>query len=115
MSILVINSGSSSLKFGLFDAQASQTLLAGDIDWAGGDQARARFTLRPRNGPKASSQSAVPDDLTAAKLAVTAALDCTPPASGGRRGITLVGHRVVHGGAEFRESTLIDAKMKAGI
>jgi acetate kinase len=34
MSILAINSGSSSLKFGLFDADAREALLAGEIDCA---------------------------------------------------------------------------------
>ena len=68
--ILALNSGSSSLKFGLFDAGTCEGLLAGEIDWAGGDRARAQFTLRPRNGSSVTSRLAVRDDFPAAKLAV---------------------------------------------
>jgi acetate kinase len=115
MSILAINSGSSSLKFGLFDAVTCEPLLEGDIDWAHGDRQRALFTLRPRNGPPARLLLAVPDDFTAAKRVVDAALG---PGAGGLKGIcsiTVVGHRVVHGGAEFRDSVLIDGKVKGAI
>jgi len=113
--ILALNSGSSSLKFGLFDAGACEGLLAGEIDWAGGDRARTQFTLRPRNGCPVTSCMAVPDDFTAAKLAVNAALASGVPGSDGLSGVTLVGHRVVHGGTDFQASVLIDALVKAGI
>jgi acetate kinase len=46
MSILVINAGSTSLKFGLFDAGARETLVSGSIDWADGNRRQARFLLR---------------------------------------------------------------------
>ena len=113
--ILALNSGSSSLKFGLFDASTCEGLLAGEIDWAGGNRARAQFTLRPRNGSSVTSCLAVPDDFTAAKLAVNAALASGAPGSNGLSAVTLVGHRVVHGGADFQASVLIDAHVKAGI
>jgi acetate kinase len=115
MSILAINSGSSSLKFGLFDAGTCKTLLAGDIDWADGDRAHAQFTLRPRTGRRVTSGLAVPDEFAAARLALNAALDSSPCCPGGRPCITMVGHRVVHGGAEFRDSVLVDSKVKAAI
>jgi acetate kinase len=66
MSILAINSGSSSLKFGLFHADTCEPLLAGDVDWAHGDRGHAQFTLRSRNGRTVTSQMAAPDDFTAA-------------------------------------------------
>lgn len=115
MSILAINSGSSSLKFGLFDDGACDLLLAGDLDWAHSDRERAQFTLRPRNGRSVTSQLAVPDDLTAARLAINAALDAGTRGLTGSARITMVGHRVVHGGAEFRDSFLVDARVKAAI
>jgi acetate kinase len=115
MSILAINSGSSSLKFGLFDAGTCEALLAGDIDWAHGDRARARFTLRPRNGRIVTAQVAVPDDFTAAKVAVSAAVGSGLAGADAQSSATVVGHRVVHGGEEFRDSVLIDGRVKAGI
>ena len=113
--ILALNSGSSSLKFGLFDAGTCEGLLAGEIDWAGGDRARAQFTLRPRNGSSVTSRLAVRDDFTAANLAVNAALASGMRGLNGHSSVTLVGHRVVHGGADFQASVLIDAHVKAGI
>ena len=80
MSVLAINSGSSSLKFGLFDAGTVEALLAGGIDWAQGDRARAQFTLRPRKGRTVTAQVAVPDDFTAARLALNAAVGLALPA-----------------------------------
>ncbi|MGO8676613.1 MAG: acetate/propionate family kinase [Limisphaerales bacterium] len=115
MSILAINSGSSSLKFGLFDAGACEPLLAGDIDWAHGDRERAQLTLRLRNGHCASSVVPVPDDFAAAERAVNAVLGSIAGGAKGISSITLAGHRVVHGGAEFRESVLIDGRVKAAI
>jgi acetate kinase len=115
MGILVINAGSSSLKFGLFEADTCEPLLAGEIDWAEGDREQARFTLRPRNGHPVTSSLAAPDDFTAAKSAINAALAAGSPGPSGISNITLVGHRVVHGGAEFRDSMLIDGKVKAAI
>jgi acetate kinase len=114
MRTLAINSGSSSLKFGLFDEDPDEALLAGAIDWAHGDRARAQLTLRPRGGSTTTACLAVPDDLAAVRCAVHAALDAAPDSSG-RSAIAFVGHRVVHGGTEFQESVLINGQVKAGI
>jgi acetate kinase len=107
MSILVINAGSTSLKFGLFDAEARETLVSGSIDWADGNRERARFLLR-RGSHEERSVVAVIDDSTAVACAVRALT-----AEGDI--ITAVGHRVVHGGTEFRNSTLIGDKVEAMI
>jgi acetate kinase len=115
MSILAINSGSSSLKFGLFDAGTLEPLVEGDIDWAQGDRGQAKFTLRPQTGGQMTSLLSVPDDFAAAQCAVNAILNSGPPGGNGRVKVTVVGHRVVHGGAEFRDSVLIDDRVKGGI
>jgi acetate kinase len=107
MSILVINAGSTSLKFGLFDTDACESLVSGSIDWADGNRQRARFLLR-RGSHEERSVVAVADDSAAAACAVRALT-----AEGDI--ITAVGHRVVHGGTEFRNSTLIDDKVEAMI
>ena len=111
MTILALNAGSTSLKFGLFDA-ASEPLLAGDIDWAVGDRRQATLTLRPRGAEVVSSRVAVGDDAAATACAVAAAAKA---AATHGEAIGLVGHRVVHGGAEFLESTRIDGRVKAAI
>ena len=107
MSILVINAGSTSLKFGLFDADARERLVWGTIDWAGGNRQQASFLLHRKGAAETRSVVAVTDDHSAAMCAIRALM-----AEGN---ITVVGHRVVHGGTEFRSAAQIDDKVKATI
>jgi acetate kinase len=51
VSILVVNAGSSSLKFGLFDAAAREQLAAGLVDGTA-DPKRADLVVRPRQAPE---------------------------------------------------------------
>jgi acetate kinase len=115
MSILALNTGSSSLKLALFDADTWEPLVTGEIDWAHGNRERANLTFHSPNGKRARAHLAVPDDLTVAESAINTALDLAAPGSNGAEAITLVGHRVVHGGADFRDSVLVDEKVKATI
>ena len=115
MSTLAINAGSSSLKFGLFSDETCERLVSGEIDWAGGDRQQAQLVMRPPLGAPVCSRLAVPDNSTAAACAIQAAVGSTHAAANGAEAITAVGHRVVHGGAEFRTSVLIDDKVKAAI
>jgi len=115
MAILAINTGSSSLKLGLFDADTWEPLLSGEIDWAHGNRERANMAFHSRHGQTITKQLAVPDDFAAAEAAISAALPLAPPSPKDRGPVTLVGHRVVHGGAQFRDSVLVDGKVKAAI
>ena len=81
----------------------------------GGDREQAQFIVRPRHGTPVCSWLAVPDNSTAATCAIQAAVGSTHFGTNGAPSITAVGHRVVHGGAEFRTSVLIDHKVKAAI
>jgi acetate kinase len=115
MSILALNAGSSSLKFGLFNNDACERLLTGEIDWAGGDRQQAQMVIRPRGGTPVRSLLPLSDNSTAAACAIQAVAGSTLSAAKGVTAITAVGHRVVHGGEEFRASVLIDNKVKAAI
>jgi acetate kinase len=118
MSTLAINAGSSSLKFGLFDDKTLESLVTGEIDWAGGDRHEAQLNVRPARGAAVRSRIQVPDDGTAAASAIKAAADAAESLVGGpaaASAVTAVGHRVVHGGDEFRDSVLIDHKVKKAI
>ena len=109
MSILVFNAGSSSLKFGLFDAEARESLASGVIDWADGDRS-ARLELEAGPAGRIDRRVDVPNDSAAASCAAAAMAEI-----GGDEAfspITTVAHRVVHGGAEFREHVLIDRRVK---
>jgi len=110
MSILAINAGSSSLKFGLFDDHDCASLVTGEIDWADGNREEAQLIVRPRQGTIVRSRLPLPDSSTTAARVIQVALNATPSAA-----ISAVGHRIVHGGAEFRDSILIDSKVKEAI
>jgi acetate kinase len=112
MSTLAINTGSSSLKFGLFQGAECVRLLTGEIDWADGDRQQAQLVVRPRNGTTVRSRLPVPDDTASAAKAIQAVVEFVARNGNGDAAITAVGHRVVHGGKEFRQSTLINEQVR---
>jgi acetate kinase len=114
MSILTLNAGSTSLKFALFDEQGWERSVAGDIDWAHGDRQQAQLTLRARDRAPIRARVSAPDDASAAMRAIDA-LSSASASLGQADAITAIGHRVVHGGAEYRASVLIDQAVKATI
>lgn len=103
MTILVINAGSSSLKFSVFDGAAEVARATGIVDWGGGtDGATCRLTV---SGEERVTDIDAEDHLAATRGAVQAltaagALRLTEDVA--------VGHRVVHGGTTLRASTRID-------
>ncbi len=115
MSILVFNAGSSSLKFGLFDAEARRALASGGIDWADGDRQHAKLVLHAEPDRQVRATVSAADDQTAAQLAIGALEEADAGQAEPAAAIEVVGHRVVHGGVEFGGSTRIDGRVKAGI
>jgi acetate kinase len=115
MSTLAINAGSSSLKFGLFDDHDGACLVTGEMDWADGNREQAQLIVRPRHGTTVRSRLSLPDSSTAAARVLQVALGAAASGTDHAPPITAVGHRIVHGGAEFRDSVLIDDKVKAAI
>lgn len=110
MSVLVINAGSSSLKFGLFDASARERLASGLIDWKK-DPHQAELVIQPSKGEAIHSRASVSDHRVAVQHAIQRLRDI-PDAS---EGVSVVGHRVVHGGTRFNEPVRIDAEVKSEI
>ena len=108
MSILVINTGSSSLKFTLFDDQAQSTQLDGQIDW---HRSSAELTVREPGKSERQSSTEATDPAAAAKLAIETASQALPPG----QSIRAVGHRVVHGGTKFLTSTRIDETFESAL
>jgi acetate kinase len=110
MQILVINAGSSSVKFGLFDYETLEPLARGLLDWAG--QAReATITLTPQSGDKIRQQLDAPDYRSGVVRALQL-LGQSGLTSEDLSAIKVVGHRLIHGGEEIREPVRIDARMK---
>jgi len=109
MSILVINAGSSSVKFALFDFDSLEPFARGLLDWAGSDQ-QATVTLTPNHGGPVRRELDVPDY----RAGVVAALKLLEEADliGPGHPVRVIGHRLIHGGEEIRRPVLIDADAK---
>jgi acetate kinase len=105
MQILVINTGSSSVKFSVIEAENERLVLSGQADWS---SLPAKFVLhRPGQEPlKATLQA---DTHTAA---VAQILEEIAPMIGDLGELGAIGHRVVHGGDVFTQSVRIDESAK---
>lgn len=96
--VLVLNAGSSSLKFGLFtDAAEPDLLLGGNVERIGG---AATIRIDGHSTPLAKELAATHQG---ALSAVLSAIETRHPGAE----ITAVGHRVVHGGMDFAEPVIV--------
>src|SRR5574344_367872 len=105
MKILVLNCGSSSIKYKLFDMDSKEVMAQGGIERIGLQGSFLKFALP--NGEKVILEREIPEHtvgiefvletLTGEKYGCISSLD----------DITAVGHRVVHGGEKFNSSVLI--------
>lgn len=112
MSILVINAGSGSVKFGLFRFDTLEPVARGLLDWVGRAH-RAVITLTAEAGEPTHRELDVPDY----RAGVMAALNVLGESRFFGEGTTVrvVGHRLIHGGTEIRHPVRIDAAMKQTI
>ncbi|HJD31119.1 MAG TPA: acetate kinase [Candidatus Eisenbergiella stercorigallinarum] len=113
MNILVINCGSSSVKFQLIDSESEKLIAKGLCERIGIEGSRLVYT--PAGGKKQITE-AVMDDHKAAIGMVLKAL--TDPESGAVKDLSeigAVGHRIVHGGENFSKATLITDEVKKAI
>lgn len=113
MNILVINAGSSSLKYQLYDMSTEAVLAKGRVERIGMDS--SILTHEADNQPEVKEVSEILDHTTAIRKVIDM---LTHRKVGVLRNITdikAVGHRVVHGGESFSESVLIDSQVKLEI
>ncbi|HEX6135899.1 MAG TPA: acetate kinase [Longimicrobiales bacterium] len=110
MNVLVLNAGSSSLRFQvirtdleLMASDSDERLARGRIDRIGGE---AVIHVETRDRPPRKTAAPIRDHRAAVETALRWLGDVD--ASAGFRGIDAVGHRVVHGGERFTHSVLID-------
>lgn len=113
MRILVVNCGSSSIKYKLYAVEMGEPLAAGMIDGLGTGEARhVHQTGRFRK----EIAMQVPDYRSGVAQVVEALTGWgSPPLVGDSKEIVGVGHRVVHGGEEFTESVVVDSSVTAAI
>ena len=113
MNILVINAGSSSLKYQLLNPETQQVLAKGLCERIGID---GKFTYKPE-GKQAVKEAdvAMPTHNEAIKAVLDALVDPANGVIGSMKEIDAVGHRVVHGGEKFAKSVLITSEVMAAI
>lgn len=106
MKILVINAGSSSLKYQLIDMQNESVLAKGLCERIGID---GSFLKHTKTGADAVQiKKDMPDHKAAIKEVINALTDKTIGVISNMSDISAVGHRVVHGGEKFTDSAVID-------
>ncbi len=113
MKILVINCGSSSLKFQLIDSETEAVIAKGLCERIGMDGSRLIYT--PAGGEKQVTASPMEDHKKAVSLVIGALTDEKTGVLSSLSEIDAVGHRLVHGGEKFASSTLISEEVIAAI
>ena len=108
MNVLVINCGSSSLKFQLINSDTEAVLAKGLCESIGID---GRLTYQPAGGEKKTEDKAMPTHTEAIQFVIDALTDAERGVVGSLEEIGAVGHRLVHGGEKFASSAVITDEM----
>ncbi len=105
MKVLVINCGSSSLKYQLFNMEDESVLAKGLVERIGIEG--SMLTHQPTGKDKAVMNTDIPNHSVGIKMVLEALTDKAHGVIGSMSEIAAVGHRVVHGGEKFAGSVLI--------
>ena len=109
MIVLVVNAGSSSLKYQLIDMSNEQALARGIAERIG--QKGSSLTHQATGKEKVKTRADIPDHQAAMRLAFEAMTDPKTGAIKDVSEITAIGHRVVHGGESFSDSVVINQEV----
>jgi len=113
MNVLVINCGSSSLKFQLIDGASEAVLAKGLCERIG--ISGSQIVYRPENRDKIVKEEPMPDHRRAVELVLESLTDESYGVIGNLEEIGAVGHRTVHGGEKFASSVVITDEVIAAI
>ena len=113
MKVLVINAGSSSLKYQLLDTNSQEVLAKGLCERIGID---GKFTYKAPGKPTVDAADvAMPTHAEAIQAVLAALVDPLGGVISSMSEIDAVGHRVVHGGETFARSVRIDDRVMAAL
>ena len=108
MNVLVINCGSSSLKYQVIHAESEEVLAKGLCERIGID---GRLVYQPKGGEKEIIEAPMPTHTEAVRMVLDALVNTKTGILKSLDEIDAVGHRVVHGGEKFANSTLINEEV----
>ena len=109
MKILVLNSGSSSIKYQVFNMPQEEVICSGMVERIGLDNARIHYKF---NEFKIDEITDIPDHKIGLEKIVSLLLDDKKGVIKSTSEIEAVGHRVVHGGSSFSDTTIINQAVK---
>ena len=112
MNVLVINCGSSSLKYQLINADSEKALASGICERIGID---GKFKYKSNTGAKVEKEVTMETHETAIKIVLDALIDPENGVIKSLDEIGAVGHRVVHGGEKFAHSVVINDEVVKAI
>lgn len=113
MKILVLNSGSSSIKYKLYDMDNESVLAQGGVERIGLDKAFIKVKLP--NGEKKQIMADLPTHKEGVSLVFNCLLDPEFGAIKSLDDIEAVGHRIVQGGDKFNKSVILTKQVEEGI
>ncbi|MGN0070191.1 MAG: acetate kinase [Prevotella sp.] len=113
MKILVLNCGSSSIKYKLYNMDDNSVMAAGGAERIGLDEAFVKVTLP--GGEKKTIMHDMPDHKEGVNFVFSLLTDPEIGAIKDLSEIDAVGHRVVQGGDKFCESVIVDESVEKGI
>jgi acetate kinase len=113
MNILVLNCGSSSVKYQLIEAESQRTLARGGIERIGMDG--ATLTNIRHDGDEIKIVGEIVDHISAIEYILAVLLSRNHGVISEKSDIQAIGHRVVHGGETFTSSVLITDEVIKGI
>ena len=105
MKVLVLNCGSSSIKYKLFDMDHKEVIAQGGIEKIGLQDSFLKFTLP--NGEKKILEKDIPEHTVGVEFILDTLTSSEYGAIKSLNEINAVGHRMVHGGEKFSESVLL--------
>ena len=112
MNVLVINCGSSSLKYQLINSDTEDVLAKGLCERIGID---GRLVYQKAGCDKEITEAAMPTHKEAIQMVLDALVNDKTGAIKSLSEVNAVGHRIVHGGEKFSESTIIDDEVMKAI
>lgn len=113
MNVLVINCGSSSLKYQLINSESEEVLAKGLCERIGIDG--SAIAHQPAGGEKVKTEVALPNHTAAVKYVIEKLTDPEVGVIKSLDEIDAVGHRIVHGGEKFATSVVLDDEVIAVI
>ena len=105
MNVLVVNCGSSSLKFQLINSETEEVAAKGLCERIGLD---GRLVYQPANGEKEVTEAPMPTHTEAIKMVLDALVNEKTGVLKSLDEVEAIGHRVLHGGAKISDSCIIN-------